>query len=227
MKRKASGQPGSAFKKPRMTRQPSVVLGDVIMADVGRRRKGGAVALQAEKKFFDTSDTTDVTTTATVVNLNAVGAGDTALLRDGNKILCKTIQIRAKLTVEAATANTICRYLVVHDKNANGTAPTAAQVFEGTPAVTSMKNISNASRFTTLLDKVVLMNQQDSGGGNLFKGYISEFVKVPGNLQLTSFADGTAAVPTSGSLSLIIIGDVAAGAADCDAVWANRLRFIG
>lgn len=227
MKRKAGNQPGSAFKKPRMARQPSVVLGDVIMADVGRRKRGGAVALQAEKKFFDTSDTTDATTTATVVNLNNVGAGDTALLRDGNKILCKSIQIRGKLTLEAATANSVVRYMVVHDKNANGTAPTAAQVFEGTPAVTGMKNISNASRFTTLLDRTVVLNHTDSAGGALFKLYVNEFVKVPQNLQLTAFSDGTAAVPISGSLSLIIIGDIAAGAADCDAVWANRLRFIG
>lgn len=225
MKRGFAGQDKRAFKRPR---QSVVAAADVVMRDAGQRgRKSPAVALAVEKKFFDTSDATDVTTTATIVNLNNVGAGDTALLRDGNKILCKTVQIRAKLTLEAATANSVCRYLVVHDKNANGTAPTAAQVFEGTPSVTAMKNIANASRFVTLLDKTVVLNHTDSAGGALFKLYISEFVKVPQNLQLTAFADGTAAVPISGSLSLIIIGDIAAGAADCDAVWANRLRFIG
>lgn len=224
MKRGAAARDKRPFKRPRQA--GPVGQGDVVMRDVGGRGRK-AIALVAEKKFNDSSSVTDVTTTATVVNLNTMAAGDTALLRDGNKILSKTVQIRATLQLESLAANSIIRYLVVHDKNSNGVAPTAAQIFEGTPAVYSMKNIGNGSRFTTLLDKIVVLNNQSDTAGAMAKAYISEFIKVPESLQLTAFADGTAAVPISGSLSLIIIGDIAAGVADVDAVFNNRLRFIG
>lgn len=227
MKRKAGNQPGAAFKKPRMSRQPSVVLGDVIMADVRRGRKSSPVGLAAEKKFFDSITVTDATTTASVLSLNNMGAGDTALLRDGNKILCLSVQLRGSFQLESLAANSIVRYMVIHDKNANGTAPTAAQVFEGTPAVTALKSIGNASRFTTLLDKTIVINNQSDTAGAMAKAYVSEYIKVPRDLQLAAFTDGTAAVPISGSLSLLIIGDIAAGAADVDVVMSTRIRFIG
>lgn len=223
LKRRAPTQgPGSAFKKPRpsIQRQPSIMMADFNRGGGGGRRQ---LTLAPEKKFNDSSSTVDSTTTAVVVNLNTMAAGDTALLRDGNKILTTSVQIRATIRNESATISTVNRILVVHDKNSNGTAPTAAQVFEGTPGVTSLKSISNASRFTTLLDKTFVNNSD----GSFNYTYINEYVKVPQALQLTSFADGTAAVPISGSLSLIYIGSEAAGVADTDVILQARCRFIG
>lgn len=224
MKRKAS----NLGSRPTLKRQRTIIVNpqrDVQM--VMKRERSIPALLTSEKKYNDTSSVADVTTTATIVSLNSVAAGDTALLRDGNKILCVSIQIRATLVLESLAANSIIRYLIVHDKNSNGTAPTAAQVFEGTPAVYSMKSVANASRFTTLLDKVVVLNNQSDTAGAVAKAYRSEYIKVPQQLQLSQFADGSAAVPVSGSLSLIIIGDIAAGAADVDAIFNIRLRFIG
>lgn len=225
MKRRANFQPGAAFKRPRQ----SPVVADVVMRDVAgqRRRRQAAPSLAVEKKFNDSSCVTDATTTASITPLNTMAAGDTALLRDGNKILCTSVQIRGTLTLESLAANAIVRYLVVHDKNSNGVDPTAAQIFSTTPAVYGLKSITNASRFTTLLDKtIVLMNQSDTAGA-VGKAYINEYIKIPQALQLASFADGTSACPVSGSLSLIIISDLVAGAADVDVITLNRLRFIG
>lgn len=227
MKRRPTTQPGGAFKKPRtLARQPSVVLGDVIMQDVGRGRRAN-VALAPEKKFFDSVQITDASTTATILNLNNMAAGDTAITRDGNKIICRSIQLRGTFQNESLAVNNVVRYMVIHDKNSNGTAPTLAQVFEGTPAVQGMKSISNASRFTTLLDKTVVLNNSSDTAGAFQIVYISEYIKVPQALQLSAFADGTGAVPISGSLSLIIIGSTAAGANDVDVIMNTRLRFIG
>lgn len=219
MKRKATFQKQGTGKKAKTT--------TVVVALPQARTKKANVSIGVEKKFFDSVTVTDATTTTSVLNLNNMGAGDTALLRDGNKILCKSIQLRGSFSLEAVSANAIVRYMIVHDKNGNGTAPTAAQVFEGTPAVQALKNIGNASRFVTLLDKTIVLNSTTTTATALQKEYISEYVKIPQNLQLAAYADGTAAVPITGSLSLLIISDLAAGAADVDVVVNTRLRFIG
>ncbi len=182
-----------------------------------------AVTIGAEKKFHDASASDDATTTTTIVNLNNMAAGDTALLRDGNKIICKSVQIRMSLRAESSTVSNIVRVLVIYDKNANGVAPTAAQVFQGTPSVTAMKNISNASRFVTLMDKIIPIHSR----GSFDMEYLNEFIRIPTNLQLSQFSDGSAAVPISGSLTLLYLGNEAAGTNDVDVVLATRTRFIG
>lgn len=185
------------------------------------------VLLGAEKKFFDTSSVTDASTTVTVVNLNNMAAGDTALTRDGNKILCKSCQFRITLENESLAQNTIVRFVLVHDKNANGVAPTGAQVFEGTPNVYSMKSVANASRFITLWDETIVLNNSSDTAGAFQKGYIEKYISIPQHLQLSMYADGTAVVPTSGSLSLLYLSDVASGATDVNIIDNNRLRFVG
>ena len=231
MKRGAAAGDKRPFKRPRPSAPVLAAAADVVMRDAfggGRgRRPPAAVALAPEKKFFDSVTITDATTTASILNLNNMAAGDTVLLRDGNKIICKSIQLRGTFQNESLAQNNVIRYMVIHDKNSNGTAPTAAQVFEGTPSVQGMKSIANASRFTTLLDKTVVLNNLSDTAGAMAFAYISEYVKIPANLQLSAFADGTAAVPVSGSLSLIIIGSTAAGATDVDVIMNTRLRFIG
>lgn len=188
-----------------------------------QQRKTTSTLLSPEKKFNDSSSTADSTTTASLVNLNTMAAGDTALLRDGNKILSKSVQIRATIRNESTTISTTNRIMVIHDKNSNGVQPTAAQIFEGTPSVSAMKSISNASRFTTLLDKTFVNNSN----GSFNYTYINEYVKVPLKCQLASFADGTSVVPVSGSLTLLYIGSEAAGVADTDVILAARCRFVG
>jgi len=208
MKRKASTAINRPFKRPRQ---------------VAPSKKKASVSLAAEKKFNDTSSLTDATTTAVLVNLNAMAAGDTALLRDGNKILSKSIQIRGTIRNESATISTVVRVMVVYDKNSNGTQPTAVQILEGIPGVTSLKSVANASRFITLMDKTYVTNSNGSFNYN----YINEYVKVPQNCQLAAFADGTAAVPVSGSLTLLYIGSESTGVADTDIVFQMRCRFVG
>lgn len=185
------------------------------------------VLIGSEKKFFDSSSVTDASTTVTVVPLNSMAAGDTALTRDGNKILCKSIQLRIAVQNESLSENNIFRYVVVHDKNANGVSPTGAQVFEGTPNVYSMKNISNASRFRTLLDQVMPINNTSDTAGCFRKEYFDHFITIPEDLQLTQYADGTADVPISGSLSLLYLSDVVSGVTDLNVIDSNRLRFVG
>ena len=83
-----------------------------------RARTSGA-GIAPELKFNDVSFTTDATTTGAIIALNQMAAGDTALLRDGNKISMKSIQLRFWLQNEASTVNAIVRMFIVYDKQPN------------------------------------------------------------------------------------------------------------
>lgn len=221
MKRKASQQ--RSGPRPKLQRQGGVY------GKAALKRKPSALLTQ-ELKFNDFSNAGDISTTGVIVDMTTFAAGDTALLRDGNKILAKSIQLRGTFATESLAQNAIVRYMIIHDKNSNGTAPTFAQVFSTTPIVThvySLKSIANASRFTTLLDRTIVINNQSDTAGAFAKAYIDEYIKVPESCQLVAFADGTSAVPISGSLSLMIISDVATGITDVDSALLGRLRFVG
>uniref|UniRef100_UPI0040489F37 hypothetical protein n=1 Tax=Flavobacterium sp. TaxID=239 RepID=UPI0040489F37 len=223
MKRKASQQLKSSRYEPKPKYRAA-------MGRPAPRRKSQAVGLAAEKKFNDVSFNTDATTTGTIVALNTFGAGDTALLRDGNKILCKTLYIKCALALEDIAQSAIIRFMLVVDKNANVAAPTIAGVATGpleSIAIQSQRQISSMARFHVLMDEVVTLNQSGGTGCAKSKAYFERFVKIPENLQLTTYFDGTSSLPVTNGLSLIYFSDVAAGAADVDVLGTVRLRFIG
>lgn len=188
-------------------------------------------AMSDELKFNDAAFNTDATTTPTVVDLNNFAAGDTAITRDGNRAMMRSIELRIRYSLEAITANGILRFVVVHDKNANGVAPTwngstTTSVFDSaTPE--SQRQVSTLSRFTILMDKVIPVNQSSSAGG-VQKGFFKKYIKIrTPELQLASWISGSATVPLSGSLSLMYISDLTAGVADVDIFGTSRLRFVG
>jgi len=180
------------------------------------------VGIGAELKFNTAAFGTDATTTPTIVPLTTFAAGDTVLLRDANKILAKSIDVRAHFTNEGA-ASGIIRLVVVLDKNANQSSPAWLDVFDSA-TVESQRLINNLSRFTILADDIIEMNLMQAAGVNhLYHRYI----KIAKELQMISFADGTSAVPVSNSLTLMYISNVVAGAADFDVAGNARLRFVG
>lgn len=186
--------------------------------------------LRPEKKFFDSFSVSDCTDAGAILNLNNMAQGDTVFNRDANKVLCTSVQLRGSFTMESTTVNAIVRYLVIHDKNANGTAPTLAQVFseEITGAnVMSMKSVPNASRFTTLLDKTAPINATTGTATAFQKFTFDHYIKIPAALQTAQYATNATAVPISGSLSLIFLSDRPAGATDVDTSIFTRTRFIG
>lgn len=190
------------------------------------RRSSIGVGLAAELKYNTVPFFTDATTAGTIIDLNNFAAGDTALLRDGNKVLCKSLEIRCSIELESATfsQNVTSRWLLVHDKNANTVQPTFAQVLDAL-TVESQRNISGVSRFTILMDKTVVTNQTSGTAKN--QAFFKKYVKIPQELQLTCYADGTAQVPVSGSLTLMYLSNVAPGATDTNITGTSRLRFIG
>lgn len=195
----------------------------------GRARTSGA-GIAPELKFNDGPFTTDATTTGAIIALNQMAAGDTALLRDGNKIVMKSIQLRFFLQLEASTVNAIVRMFIVYDKQSNLGNPSIATAGTGpldTITVQSLRQVATVSRFKVLWDQVYTLNQQNDTITNLQIVHDEIFIKIPSDCQKTSFADGIAAAPITGGLYLMYFSNLAAGAADVDVNGQFRLRFWG
>lgn len=190
-----------------------------------------SIALAPELKYNDVTFNTDATTTPTVVSLTNFAAGDTALLRDGNKILTKSLNFRMQVANEALTQSNTIRCVVVVDKQPNGTAPTysgnvVTSVFDA-QTITAQRQVSTQSRFHILKDEVFVLNQIGSTGGALSQAFWQAFVPIPAKYELAIFGDQNAGEPITNGLYFMYIGSTAAGVVDTDVVGTARLRFIG
>jgi len=213
MKRKASAE--------RVSSKPTKI-GNYGEGKKYSQKKMG-VGLEAELKYNDTSFNTDATTTGTVVSLATIGAGDTALTRDGNKIIVRSFELRVALELEAVTQNATVRMVLVRDKNPNGLQFSAFNSVFDTVSPQSLRIIGALSRFDILMDKTFCIN---NNSGAVQKYFFKKYVKVRDN-NLISYQDGTAAVPYSNNYSLIYCSDVAAGIADVNVNGQCRMRFVG
>lgn len=219
MKRK-----GSALekKKPKYSRQNA-------SGNLNKRRRG--VTIQPEMKFNDVTFATAATTTPTVVSLTNFAAGDTALLRDGNKIATKSLNFRMQVANEALTQSNTVRCVVVVDKQPNGAAPTysgsvVTSVFDAATVV-AQRQVSTASRFHILKDDTFVVNQEGSTGGALSQAFWQCYLKIAEKYQLCTFGDSAAGEPISNALYLMYIGSTASGATDTTVTGTARLRFFG
>ncbi len=190
----------------------------------------GIISLPVELKFNDSAIAGDATTTGVIVQLNSIAQGDTALTRDGNKIIQRSLYLRVAYDLEALTQAATIRFMVVLDKQANVAAATIAASGTGPlEAITieSQRRINTVSRFLMLCDETVTLNQPSGTGGALAKGFWEKFIQIPKTGQLASYLDGSAGIPMSNALALMYFSDVAAGAADVNVVGTARLRFTG
>lgn len=210
MKRKSTTTQGSYQKKAKYSK-PSY--------------KRQNASLSPELKYNDTSFNTDATTTGAVIALTTFAAGDTSITRDGNKIDVKSVELRIRVELEAVTQNAVCRFVLVRDKQPNQAASPLATAtgFLDTISPESLRSILYLSRYDVLMDKTVSLNE---GSGAVQKMFFKKYIKVRDN-SVTTFADGTAAIPVTNSYNLLYLSDVAAGATDVNVFGQCRLRFVG
>lgn len=195
-----------------------------------RRKTISLVGVAPELKFNDVAFVTDATTTGSVVSLNNFAAGDTNLLRDGNRIKMKSIQLRFTLENEALNQNNAVRMMIVYDKQTNLTAPTIATAGTGpldTITIQSLRQVATVSRFKILCDRVYVINSTSDTAGALQIIHDEIFVKIPLDSQDVAYGSGGATEPVSGGLYLMYFGNVAAGAGDVNVLGQARLRFWG
>ncbi len=124
---------------------------DKVVGDVAKL-KG---LINTEFKTVDVSSATAISSTGSVLLLNATIAGDGFNNRDGRMIRCKSIQYALNVIMEPATAvNTSTRVIVVIDTQPNGVLMTIAELLNGSNTI-DFRNLDNRKRFVILTDRVV------------------------------------------------------------------------
>lgn len=124
-----------------------------------KSRRSCLLGMNPEKKFVDIGLSTLPAVTGTVDLLSLVPQGPEESQRVGRKISITNINIKGHIllsgTTAAVTANRV-RIAVVWDKQSNGTAMTAAQVWNiaGTADINAYRALDNIGRFVILYDKV-------------------------------------------------------------------------
>jgi len=113
-----------------------------------------------EYKYFEVvtnaSPTNDMIIEDSLVK---IAQGDTAITRDGRKIVITSIHFKGHLVVDAGAANGVTRLVLYVDKQpAGAVAPTTAY-FKGAPKRPyAYRNLEQLKRFKVLYDKTHTMN---------------------------------------------------------------------
>ncbi len=179
--------------------------------------------LNVEKKNFDTELTNGTLpgTTGAIQQLTNIPIGDTVGARDGNQCKLISVYIRGNVRQNASATQTVCRFMLVLDKQTNGAIYTLAQLLNNVTAddnVVSPLNLDNMYRFIVLWDKVITLS--DTGSTvKFFKFY----KKLDLKLRFDAAA-GTIADLTTNSLSIVRIGDEATNLPTV--TYSVRLRFV-
>lgn len=120
--------------------------------------QGGPRLSHKEAKDITTLTTTVITNGATGANvflLNGIQSGTTASTRIGRRITMKSILVKFNASLAPTTTGaSSLRILIVYDKQANAATPAATAVLV-TDTISSPMNLSNSSRFVTLIDETV------------------------------------------------------------------------
>jgi len=216
-KRKTATQKGPKTTKRRKT-------AGVFQASQNNYAQTSRNDLLPEPHYFDADLGGDATTTPTIVPLASVGAGDTNVVRDGNKIAMRSLNLRISYDTESIAQNVRARFVVVVDLQSNGTSPAWTDVYDSA-TIESQRLVSALPRFVVLMDKTVSINSTTSTAGAFQKAFFKKHIKLP-NI-VANYASAAAAVALTNSLTLMYISDVAAGGTDLNVAGRSRLTFVG
>lgn len=191
----------------------------------------GMQLAQGEFKAIDTTTNGDLNTTGTIALVNGCARGDDINARIGREIVMRSVQIE----IDAQSTDTTGiaqegRILLVYDRQANGAAPTFANVLAATGASLpiSPRNLENRRRFKILMDKKFVLGPQGATttalGGQSVK-HFKFYRRLRHPVTFNSGNAGTIADITSGSLYLMGCNGIAPGATD--GFWSayTRVRY--
>ncbi len=194
--------------------------------------------VQGERKFFDTdldAVFTTITTSMKEANLNIIVQGNTESNRIGRKVILKRVDCKGILTLPATASDSatseVVRLLLVCDKQTNGAAFAATQLWE-TDNWRSFNNLSNSGRFRVLQSKIFTFNASAGSGRGTTDTLSFGEVVIPFhmgvNLDLAIEYDNSAttgAVATQRSNSLWLVSQSTTGSVVMS-VSTARVRFI-
>lgn len=186
-----------------------------------------------EKKNIDVLNTAAIVAAAvpsSLFLLNGVNTGATSITRIGRRISMTSLEIRWSDSFAATSAgSTPLRLCVVYDKQANGVAPLATDVFQ-IDQISTMMNLSNSRRFKVIVDELV-ENVSTAGpaGWNvkLWRDFTAKGTKE--GLDVEFNENGTATITSiiGGSLFAFVWQNGGLITAAPTQALYSRVRFIG
>ncbi len=168
-----------------------------------------------ELKFFDLDiDQSPVAVGGNITDsVNEIAQGVTETTRIGRKCTIKSINWRFKISLPASTTSAstsdVIRVMLYLDKQANGATAAVADILESAD-FQSFNNLSNKSRFRTIMDRTYDLNVPSGGGDGTTEDYgeVTEtdtlFKKVNVPIEFNSTA-GAITELTSNNFGVLLI----------------------
>lgn len=221
----ARSRSGSAYKK-RRTRASS-------FSGAPLASRGFRFPMKGELKFAEVDSTgaiafgvpaTGATGALSIVLLNGLSLGTAAQTRVGRKINMRSIMMRAYFNAAATTTSGFVRVMLVYDRQANGTAPTAADILAqgGTPFITSINNLDNRERFLVIHDKTRYLSA-GSAVSDTNAIYYKKYKRLALETTYNSGSSGTVGDINTGAMYLVVF--TSCGIANVNARITTRIRF--
>ncbi len=190
--------------------------------------------LQGEKNYFDLLISGgDMDSTPVIHQLNIIPAGSLVEQRLGRRVQMASVYIRFTVIPPAVSSSNFTsnnRIMLVYDKQTNGAAYAGTDLLE-VATVHGQLNMENRQRFEVLMDKVVTLHTTAGVGNGTTNFWALDglFWKKFKNLHRRETIYGST-VPSiadiaTGSLSLFIVGDKAAGVLAPTYNFESRLRY--
>lgn len=211
-KRSKRGEPTYAFYSKKARPAPRVL--------------GGLM----EKKVVDVDPANYVfDTTGSVTLLNGVATGADFTDRVGRKIVMKSLYMKGIIKpIDNNIGNTLCRLIVVYDKQPNGAAPGITDVLKSS-SPSAQLNMNNRDRFNIIIDKMWAIGATSDAVQQAFAGGPTVYtLKKYKRLNLETLYGGTLSTIASintGSLYMITLGDQSAGNGG-QGNLSVRVRFV-
>jgi len=188
-----------------------------------------------EKKFIDTTGTTNVPETGTISLLNPLGQGTSVVTRIGQKIVIRSIDLRVRVSGAPNSATptvyaNMIRVLLVWDNQPNGTLATPSDIIEdltaGTGVIAPQQKIY-ITRFRILWDKKFMLTNLVGANSPTEKVNDMDQYYKKTRLQV-GYADSNNGDITdiiTGAIYLLAVGQHTAAANQGILEYFSRIRF--
>lgn len=187
------------------------------------RSRGAMLYKTVEFKTVDFTDTNLATNTAGTIQLiNGVTLGNDITNRVGRQVELRSVQLKGEVYCTlGGGVDQFNRVMIVYDRQTNGAALTILDVLTSVSPV-SLRNLNNRKRFKILMDKLLYNNASGEPGSAQPIEYYRK-LRHPVEFNANTFADVRDI--QSGSLYVITIGSVVAGATAGNLFFSSRVRF--
>lgn len=184
-----------------------------------------------ELGYYDMSNTTAFSTTASSANITFIGSiqnGTADNQRTGRKIRVKSLQVHGRAyNLSTAAANKCC-IMVIWDQKPKGVIPAMTDILQGSTSL-DFPNVENTQRFTVLkrLDFTLLGNTASLANvTSMTERHIDFYVNLGGRI-VTYGTSGTGAIGDieEGAIYIVTVGSSASGTNAADFGYYCRLRF--